>query len=70
MTEADRIFERFPDFIREYIFSHRWDSLRAVQVAAAALTRQHSPVMLPRHGLRKTISPRHSSMSCSSFIRR
>lgn len=35
MTEADRIFERFPDFIREYIFSHRWDSLRAVQVAAA-----------------------------------
>ena len=35
MTEADRIFERFPDFIREYIFTHRWDSLRAVQVAAA-----------------------------------
>ena len=35
MTEADRIFERFPAFIREYIFSHRWDSLRAVQVAAA-----------------------------------
>ncbi len=35
MTEADRIFERFPDFIREYIFAHRWDSLRAVQVAAA-----------------------------------
>ncbi len=35
MTEADRIFERFPDFIREYIFTHRWESLRAVQVAAA-----------------------------------
>ncbi len=35
MTEADHIFERFPDFIREYIFTHRWDSLRAVQVAAA-----------------------------------
>ncbi len=35
MTEADRIFERFPDFIREYIFTHRWDCLRAVQVAAA-----------------------------------
>ncbi len=35
MTEADRIFERFPEFIREYIFTHRWDSLRAVQVAAA-----------------------------------
>ncbi len=35
MTEADRIFERFPDFIREFIFTHRWESLRAVQVAAA-----------------------------------
>ncbi len=35
MTEADRIFERFPDFIREFIFTHHWDSLRAVQVAAA-----------------------------------
>lgn len=35
MTEADRIFARFPEFIREYIFTHRWDSLRAVQVAAA-----------------------------------
>ena len=35
MTDADRIFERFPAFIREYIFSHKWDSLRAVQVAAA-----------------------------------
>ena len=35
MTEADRIFSRFPEFIREYIFTHRWESLRAVQVAAA-----------------------------------
>ena len=35
MTEADRIFERFPNFIREYIYSHSWESLRAVQVAAA-----------------------------------
>ena len=35
MTDADIIFERFPDFIREYIYSHSWDSLRAVQVAAA-----------------------------------
>ena len=35
MTEADRIFERFPEFIREYIFTHRWESLRGVQVAAA-----------------------------------
>ncbi len=35
MTEADRIFERFPDFIREYIYSHSWESLREVQLAAA-----------------------------------
>ena len=35
MTEADRIFERFPSFIREYIYSHGWDSLRDVQLAAA-----------------------------------
>lgn len=35
MTEADRIFDRFPDFIREYIYTHSWESLRAVQIAAA-----------------------------------
>lgn len=35
MNESDRIFNRFPPFIREYIFSHSWESLRAVQVAAA-----------------------------------
>ena len=35
MTDADLIFERFPDFIREYIYSHSWESLRAVQIAAA-----------------------------------
>ena len=29
------IFERFPDFIQEYIYSHNWESLREVQVAAA-----------------------------------
>lgn len=32
---ADRIFERFPAFIREYIYAHGWESLRAVQIAAA-----------------------------------
>ena len=44
MTEADRIFERFPEFVREYIFSHNWESLRGVQVAAARtlfLTNHH-----------------------------
>ncbi len=35
MSEADRIFERFPPFVREYIYTHSWESLRAVQMAAA-----------------------------------
>ena len=35
MTEADRIFSRFPDFIQEYIYSRGWDSLRDVQMSAA-----------------------------------
>ena len=35
MTEADRIFERFPDFIQEFIYAHSWESLRGVQIAAA-----------------------------------
>ena len=33
--EATLIFERFPDFIREFIYRHSWDSLRGVQIAAA-----------------------------------
>ena len=35
MNEAERIFERFPDFVREFIYSHGWESLREVQIAAA-----------------------------------
>ncbi|MBQ9086223.1 MAG: DEAD/DEAH box helicase [Clostridia bacterium] len=35
MTEADRIFERFPVFIREFIYSHGWENLRQVQLEAA-----------------------------------
>ncbi len=35
MGKADRIFERFPPFVREYIYSHSWESLRDVQLAAA-----------------------------------
>ncbi len=35
MTRADEIFERFPDFIREFIYTNTWDSLRPVQMAAA-----------------------------------
>ena len=35
MTEADRIFSRFPDFIKEYIYGHGWSELREVQLEAA-----------------------------------
>ena len=35
MTEADAVFGRFPEFIKEYIFSHGWQELRHVQLAAA-----------------------------------
>ena len=35
MTRADEIFERFPDFIREFIYTNTWDSLRPVQMVAA-----------------------------------
>ena len=35
MTEADKIFERFPDFIQEFIYAHSWENLRGVQIAAA-----------------------------------
>ena len=35
MTEADKIFSRFPSFIQEYIYSHGWESFRAIQLEAA-----------------------------------
>jgi len=35
MSNDEEIFERFPPFIREYIYGHAWESLRPVQVAAA-----------------------------------
>ncbi len=35
MTEADRVFMRFPPFIREYIYSRGWESLREAQLDAA-----------------------------------
>lgn len=35
MTEADRVFSRFPDFIKEYIYSHNWTELRDIQLDAA-----------------------------------
>ena len=35
MTEADIVFSRFPDFIKEYIYGHGWSELREVQLDAA-----------------------------------
>lgn len=34
-NEAELIFERFPEFIREFIYRHSWESLRGIQIAAA-----------------------------------
>ena len=35
MTEADRIFSRFPPFVKEYVYARGWNSLREVQIEAA-----------------------------------
>jgi ATP-dependent Lhr-like helicase len=35
MNGIDSVFERFPDYIREYIYRHSWDSLREIQLLAA-----------------------------------
>lgn len=35
MTEADRIFSKFPPFIKEYIYSRGWSELRDIQIKAA-----------------------------------
>ena len=35
MPQGTPVFDRFPEFIREFIYSRGWESLRAVQVAAA-----------------------------------
>ncbi len=35
MDRNESIFERFPDYIREYIYQHSWDSLREIQLLAA-----------------------------------
>lgn len=35
MSEANRIFSLFPDFIKEYIYSRGWSELRDIQIAAA-----------------------------------
>ena len=35
MTEAERLFSRFPDFIKEFIYNHGWSELRDIQLDAA-----------------------------------
>lgn len=35
MTEAEKVFDKFPTYIQEYIYSHGWDQLRHVQIEAA-----------------------------------
>ena len=35
MTEADKIFSRFPDFIKEFIYRNSWTQLRQIQLDAA-----------------------------------
>ncbi len=35
MTEADRLFSRFPEFIKDYIYRHGWTSFREAQMTAA-----------------------------------
>jgi ATP-dependent Lhr-like helicase len=35
MARAEYIFDRFPSFIKEFIYSHSWEALRDVQIAAA-----------------------------------
>ncbi|MBR5449644.1 MAG: DEAD/DEAH box helicase [Clostridia bacterium] len=35
MNEAERVFSRFPDFIKEYIYNRGWSELRDIQLDAA-----------------------------------
>ena len=35
MSEVNRIFSLFPDFIKEYIYSRGWSELRDIQISAA-----------------------------------
>ena len=35
MTAADRVFAKFPGFIKEYIYAHGWTELREIQLDAA-----------------------------------
>jgi len=35
VNEAERVFSKFPDFIKEYIYSHGWSELRDIQLDSA-----------------------------------
>ena len=35
MDREEKIFERFPNFIKEFIYSHSWEELRHIQLEAA-----------------------------------
>jgi len=35
MDRNESVFERFPDYIREYIYQHSWEALREIQLLAA-----------------------------------
>lgn len=35
MRSAEQVFDAFPDFVKEYIYSHGWSELRSVQLEAA-----------------------------------
>lgn len=35
MTKADALFDRFPEYIKRFIYENEWSSLREVQIAAA-----------------------------------
>ena len=35
MANGEYVFDRFPSFIKEFIYSHSWENLRDVQIAAA-----------------------------------
>ena len=35
MNQNNNLFDRFPDYIKRFIYENRWESLREVQVAAA-----------------------------------
>ena len=35
MTDSNQVFNLFPDFIKNYIYRHRWEELREIQIAAA-----------------------------------